>query len=227
MGVPQRSSKSEWEWPSQSDKWVILKADVTKARRRIKVLPDEWKYQVAELQGEWFVNMLAVTAWRVPSCTGVDRRLPPSHPVRSLPVGRLVFVFVDDYAWLLRADNATLFAVGICLLLLSLGVPLSWKKTLLAEVNTWVGFVINPVGPVVQMAKSKHLLVMEALQDLAEGKVMSAARIASVLGRVQWATTACPTTRRKGLLGLEAGMQVFWQATDDCSVVCLSAAAHV
>ena len=56
------------------------------------------------------------------------------------------FVFVADYAWLLRMENAPLFAVGICLLLLSLGVPLSWKKTLLAEVNTWLGFVINTGG---------------------------------------------------------------------------------
>ena len=38
------------------------------------------------------------------------------------------------------------------MLLLSLGVPLSWKKTMLAEINTWLGFEITPSGPFVQMA---------------------------------------------------------------------------
>ena len=38
------------------------------------------------------------------------------------------------------------------MLLLRLGVPLSWKKTMLVEINTWLGFEIIPSGPFVQMA---------------------------------------------------------------------------
>ena len=40
-----RSSRSERTWPEDHDSWVILKADVTRAHRRIKVLPEEWKYR--------------------------------------------------------------------------------------------------------------------------------------------------------------------------------------
>lgn len=53
------------------------------------------------------------------------------------------FVFVDDFCWLLRAEEADHMATSILATLVAL-VPLSWKKTHLAEVNTWLGFVIHP-----------------------------------------------------------------------------------
>lgn len=40
------------------EQWVLLKADVTKAYRRINVLPEEWKYQVARLGDKWWINMV-------------------------------------------------------------------------------------------------------------------------------------------------------------------------
>ena len=68
------------------------------------------------------------------------------------------FVFVDDFAWLLRGHLADLHSTALLVVLLSLGTPLSWKKTALAHTNTWLGFVIDPSGPIVQMAKDKHAL---------------------------------------------------------------------
>ena len=79
--------------------------------------------------------------------------------------------------------------------LLSLGTPLSWKKTLMAEINTWLGFVIDPSVPSVQLAKDKFLLVMKILEDLEEGKVFTSKAIEKGLGRIQWATTCCPATK--------------------------------
>ena len=55
------------------------------------------------------------------------------------------FVFVDDFCWLLRAEHADHQATAILATLVALGVPLSWKKTHLAEVNTWlVGLCYTP-----------------------------------------------------------------------------------
>ena len=71
------------------------------------------------------------------------------------------FVFVDDFLWLLRLKSSGEMATAIMLVLLSLGTPLSWKKMLMAQVNTWLGFVIDPAVPSVQMAKEKFLLVMK------------------------------------------------------------------
>eukprot|EP00435_Cladocopium_sp_Y103_P059258 s965_g21.t1 len=42
--------------PPPGQQWILLKADVTKAHRRIKILPKDWRYQVAELQQEWWIN---------------------------------------------------------------------------------------------------------------------------------------------------------------------------
>lgn len=52
----QTVENSGWRWPSTSDRWVLLKADVTKAHRRVKILPQDWRFQVAELDQSWWVN---------------------------------------------------------------------------------------------------------------------------------------------------------------------------
>ena len=54
-------------------------------------------------------------------------------------------------------------ATAILSTLLALGVPLSWKKTHLAEINTWLGFAIHLNIPQVQMEAPKHVLVLEIL----------------------------------------------------------------
>ena len=66
------------------------------------------------------------------------------------------FVFVDDFLWLLRSEGAVNLAVALLATLLALGTPLSWKKTHLAEVNTWLGFVVHPNIPQVLMAANTH-----------------------------------------------------------------------
>ena len=105
------------------------------------------------------------------------------------------FVFVDDFCWVLRASNASWLTPALLGVLLALGTPLSWKKTVLSEINTWLGFVINPSGPFVQMAKDKHVAVLALLKDLEEGKVFSLKAIEKALGKIQWATATCPMAK--------------------------------
>ena len=94
-------------------------------------------------------------------------------------------------------------AVALLATLLALGTPLSWKKTHLAEVNTWLGFVVHPNIPQVLMAANKHILVMEVLQIMVEGQAMHLKDIEKALGRIQWATAACPLA--PATLGMEDG----------------------
>ena len=86
-------------------------------------------------------------------------------------------------------------AVALLATLLALGTPLSWKKTHLAEVNTWLGFVVHPNILQVLMAANKHILVMEVLQIMVEGQAMHLKDIEKALGRIQWATAACPLAK--------------------------------
>eukprot|EP00434_Breviolum_minutum_P024420 symbB.v1.2.021567.t1/scaffold1869.1/size97865/1 len=105
------------------------------------------------------------------------------------------FVFVDDFCWVLRASNASWLTPALLGVLLALGTPLSWKKTVLSEINTWLGFVINPSGPFVQMAKEKHVAVLALLKELEEGKAFSLKAIEKALGKIQWATATCPMAK--------------------------------
>ena len=90
------------------------------------------------------------------------------------------FVFVDDFLGLLRVRESGV--LGTATLLTLPGTPLSWKRTLMAQINTWLGFVIDPAKPTVQMARDKHLLVMQLLEDLVQGKVFTHKDIKKGLG---------------------------------------------
>ena len=105
------------------------------------------------------------------------------------------FVFVDDFCWILRTESANLWATTILATYLALGVPLSWKKTVLSEVNTWLGFVVNPRTLVVRMAQDKHDIIMEILQKLSQGETFTSKAIEKALGRINWATSVCPLSR--------------------------------
>ena len=185
-----------WEWPTKDSQWILLKADVTKAHRRIKVLPQDWRFQVAQLDDEWWVNK--VGTYGMASAQLYWGRMA-ALLLRILyylfPQIDWGFVFVDDFCWLLRLPTGPQYTAALLGTLVALGTPLSWKKTHLAEINTWLGFVIHPAIPRVQMAAPKHIKVMELLEELANGSPMSAKAIEKAMGRIQWATACCPLTK--------------------------------
>ena len=55
-GVDPMSKGSVWHWPNKDSTFLLLKADVSKAHRRIKILRSGWKYQVAQIDQLWWVN---------------------------------------------------------------------------------------------------------------------------------------------------------------------------
>ena len=107
------------------------KADVTKAHRREG--PQEG-LAVPGLTGEeWWVNK--VGTYGMASAQSYWGRLRVLYAL--FPQVDWNFVFVDNFLWLLRSKGAVNLAVALLATLLALGTPLSWKKTHLAEVNTW------------------------------------------------------------------------------------------
>ena len=190
------SKGSVWHWPNKDSTFLLLKADVSKAHRRIKILRSGWKYQVAQIDQQWWVNK--VGTYGVASAQLYWGRMA-ALLLRILyalfPEVDWGFVFVDDFCWVLRASNASWLTPALLGVLLALGTPLSWKKTVLSEINTWLGFVINPSGPFVQMAKEKHVAVLALLKELEEGKAFSLKAIEKALGKIQWATATCPMAK--------------------------------
>ena len=53
------------------------------------------------------------------------------------------FVFVDNFGSLLNEHQATIHTAAIIVLLEALGLPLSWKKTALGQINNWLGYLVD------------------------------------------------------------------------------------
>ena len=195
-GVDPMSKGSVWHWQKKDSTFLLLKADVSKAHTRIKILKSGWKYQVAQIDQQWWVNK--VGTYGIASAQLYWGRM--AALLLRIVYSLLIevdwgFVFVDDFCWILRASNSAWLTPALLGVLLALGTPLSWKKTVLSEINTWLGFVINPSGPFVQMAKDKHVAVLALLKELEEGKVFSFKAIEKALGKIQWATATCPMAK--------------------------------
>ena len=112
------------------------------------------------------------------------------------------FVYVDDFAWLIRASFVHPLSTAVLVFLLAMGVPLSWGKTCLALANVWLGFQLDTRTGVLLMARDKHVVVDLSLQRLEAGDPFTLDEISSLLGRIQWATAICPT--------MKAFLQPFW-----------------
>ena len=175
---------------------MLLKADVTKAHRRVKILPPEWRYQVAKLEDEWWINK--VGTYGMASAQLYWGRLA-SILLRLLyhvyPMVDWGFVFVDDFCWLLRKSLAGPLTSAILLFLVAFGCPLSWKKTAIGLSNTWLGFIMTPDLQLVRMAPTKHELVIAVLDKMMDNQTFTKQELDSALGRLQWATNCCPLTK--------------------------------
>ena len=99
-----------WSPPGPHQAWTLLKADITKAHRRIKVLPTDWRFQIAQLgERSWWINK--VGTYGVASAQLYWGRMA----ALLLRITYLVFyevdwgfVFVDDFCWILRTESANL-----------------------------------------------------------------------------------------------------------------------
>ena len=77
----------------------------------------------------------------------------------------------------------------------ALGFPLSWKKTIMGLVNTWLGFQIQTKLPAAAVGHLKHRVMVALLKDISDGNRFSYDEIAEGLGRLQWATNAFPLVK--------------------------------
>ena len=158
------SKGSVWHWPKKDSTFLLLKADVSKAHAK-KNLKSGWKYQVAQIDQQWWVNK--VGTYGVASAQLYWGRM-------AALLLRILYALFPEWTgdlslWM---TSAGFFGrpTHLGLLLHCWEYSLHWGP-LLAGRNTWLGFVINPSGPFVQMAKDKHVAVLALLKELEEGKV--------------------------------------------------------
>ena len=109
-----------WQPPTHGETFIILKADVTKAHRRIKVLPKDWKYQVACIQKRWWVNRVGTYGMASAQLYwGRKASLVLRLLYYIFPQVDWHLVFVDDYCWVLRCSRAEWDATAILATLLA------------------------------------------------------------------------------------------------------------
>ena len=175
---------------------MLLKVDVKSAHRRCKILQKDWKYQVAETpMGVWInkVGTYGVASAQLHwgRVAAILVRLM-YYLFKDLPWG---LVFVDDFLFILRPDKDYGLAMAITATFLAVGCPLSWKKTAMNYVQTWIGFQLSTQGPQAVMTPQKQTVLVECLTKLMQGALHTHQEIEKLLGRLQWATMAFPYTK--------------------------------
>jgi hypothetical protein len=191
----RHNTQSRMGAPSPTTKLSILKADVTKAHRRIMILPNEWKFQVAKIGDHYWVNKvgtygMASAQYHWGRMAAILIRIL----YKLFPDIAWIFVYVDDFAFILDSNQEGL-ACAALMTLIALGCPLSWHKTAIGDVNTWLGFQLDCSGPYLQVGHKKLPVILGLLQAVQEGKNISKQVLNEILGRLQWATSCAPFLR--------------------------------
>ena len=99
------------------------------------------------------------------------------------------FVFVDDFGIFLNERQATIHTAAIIALLEALGLPLSWKKTALGQINNWLGYLVDCPGIVATLMAEKQQIICHILRRICCPNALHDLRFAEqAAGRLHWAT---------------------------------------
>ena len=123
---------------------TLFKSDVSKARRRIKVLKKHWKYMVAKIKDKFWVNK--VGTYGVASAQLYWGRLAAVLTRLSYHISEIflwVLVFVDDFMALMPDQQGDIGAATLMLFLTLVGCPISWHKNVLGKKNRWLGYMVD------------------------------------------------------------------------------------
>ena len=178
---------------------TMLKLDITKAHRRIKIQQKDWKYMTARIHDHIWIN--TVGTYGIASAQyywGRMAALLLRLIYATFPQVTWAFVYVDDFILLIPDNQPELTALAIMMFLHALGVPLSWKKTALGTTNVWLGFQVNATNTKAQLTPTKHQEVTAILTTLRRTHNplnYTRKQIEKIAGKLQWSTHVCPTTR--------------------------------
>jgi hypothetical protein len=176
--------------------WIILKADVSKAHRRIKVLRPGWRFQIATNKGKFWVNK--VGTYGMASAQYYWGRMAAALLrlcYAAFPASPWQFVYVDDFAWILPLANSGTLSMAILGFLECLGLPLSWKKVELGKSLRWLGFQVQCSPIMISIPRDKTMIIEHSLRSMIAGESQSLQDMQKLVGRLQWASCAWPFLR--------------------------------
>ena len=168
-----------------------LTLDVAKAHRRILVHPDDGGLLCFHANGELYrcitLNFGArASGWYWGRLAGIMVR--SCHSL--LAHGHALWQYVDDLlAWLDKVSSP-LWASLLVVLLLILGVPMSWHKAALSDTVDWIGWRISVAYWTIEVPIEKLERITAQIQSIRRSERLTLREMQSLVGRLLWLTSA-------------------------------------
>ena len=191
-----KTTRKPWQIEHHAELLTVLKSDVSKAHRRCMIRQKDWRYQVATIGKEYWINK--VGTYGVASAQVHWGRLAAAI-VRLLyylfPEVDWIMIFVDDIIAIMNKLFETPLSMAIMASLYAMGCPMAWHKTSIGHHSTWVGFEMELEIPRFIVAKPKLELILSDLTLWLEGGHRKHKEILKTVSRIQWGTAACPMAK--------------------------------
>ena len=165
--------------------------DVSKAHRRILVASADGGLLCFHANGELYrcvtLNFGArASGWYWGRLAGIMVR--SCHSL--LAHGHALWQYVDDLLAWLDKTSSPLWASLIVILLLILGVPMSWHKAALADTIDWIGWRIPVSSWTVAVPPEKLAKIIDQIRTIQASSHLTLRDLQSLVGRLLWLTSA-------------------------------------
>ncbi|CAE7286514.1 unnamed protein product [Symbiodinium sp. CCMP2592] len=170
--------------------WITISLDVRKAHRMVMVEHCDQALLAFTFEGRVFTSSTLnfgarASAFWWARVGGALLRL--SHA--AIWLSHLLWGYVDDFLGGFRGDVAPISASIWILLLLALGVPLSWPKCVWSSECIWIGWSINLESWVCELPSAKISKILDQIAELlSAGDKVKFKTLESLIGRLLWVT---------------------------------------
>ncbi|CAE7451467.1 unnamed protein product [Symbiodinium sp. CCMP2592] len=170
--------------------WITISLDVRKAHRMVMVEYCDQALLAFTFEGRAFTSSTLnfgarASAFWWARVGGALLRL--SHA--AIWLSHLLWGYVDDFLGGFRGDVAPISASIWILLLLALGVPLSWPKCVWSSECIWIGWSINLESWICELPSAKISKILDQIAELlSAGDKVRFKTLESLIGRLLWVT---------------------------------------
>ena len=177
----------------------LLKGDVSKAHRRVRVCRRDWGLQACRLLDDDTVWLNTVGTFGIGSAGYFwSRALAVIARVLLCLLGKAdiwQLIFVDDFSWHLYGPDFEYFMWFIILFYSVLRVPFAWHKFQGGQEYEWVGFWINIKVRSTGLSQKRKSWLIQWIDQTSQDKAVLVRNVSEVLGRLQFASLAIPILR--------------------------------
>ena len=158
------------------------------AHKLVNVVPAEQGLSCFVVQGRWFAYRSCYFGcrWAAYWFSRVGAFLV-RHCHRFLWVKHGLFIYVDDGLALFPREVCPILSAALLLFLVALGVPLSWEKVHMGDLQPWIGWSFNWKRGLAELPDNKRQTLMVALSELTvPGRKVARKNVERCVGLLVW-----------------------------------------